>query len=200
MNLSELFIGAGQDDTRDGGHLISAYMAVPAVTRVGMPNRGSPGHQVAAAAAGGLYRDHGVLRGDAPRAAFSHRGIDNMSSTSSKGSTPITLQFNLSRNLDGAALDVQSAISAAGASGPSNIAAPSSYGKVNPRDQPGPVLTLTSKILPAPARRLRRGGGMMAQRIPQRLRRSRRFQVYGPQSSAVRVQPTRASAGRGGRA
>src|ERR1700746_3560417 len=63
-------------------------------------------------------------------------GLDNMSSTSTQGSTQITLQFNLARNLGGAALDVQSAISAASRQLPPNMPAPPSFQKVNPADQP----------------------------------------------------------------
>src|ERR1700745_1975625 len=74
-------------------------------------------------------------------------GLDNMNSISTQGSTQITLQFNLSRNLDGAALDVQSAISAAGRQLPPNMPSPPTYGKVNPAHQPVLYLTLTSKIL-----------------------------------------------------
>src|SRR5450756_2149004 len=59
-------------------------------------------------------------------------GLDNMNSTSSQGSTQITLQFNLSRNLDGAALDVQSAISAAAKQLPPNMPSPPSFQKDNP--------------------------------------------------------------------
>jgi HAE1 family hydrophobic/amphiphilic exporter-1 len=113
-------------------------------------------------------------------------GLDNMSSTSSQGSTQITLQFNLSRNLDGAALDVQSAISAAGRQLPPNMPAPPTYGKVNPADQPVLYLTLTSKILP-----LQElddyGEVMMAQRIST-VSGVAQVQVYGPQKFAVRVQ------------
>src|SRR6202795_4542232 len=75
-------------------------------------------------------------------------GLDNMSSSSTQGSTQITLQFNLSRNLDGAALDVQSAISAAARQLPPNMPYPPSYQKVNPADQPVLYLTLTSATLP----------------------------------------------------
>src|SRR5262249_24070442 len=113
-------------------------------------------------------------------------GLDNMSSTSSQGSTQITLQFNLSRNLDGAALDVQSAISAAGRQLPPNMPAPPTYGKVNPADQPVLYLTLTSKILPL--QELDDYGEVkMAQRIST-VSGVAQVQVYGPQKYAVRVQ------------
>jgi HAE1 family hydrophobic/amphiphilic exporter-1 len=113
-------------------------------------------------------------------------GLDNMSSTSSQGSTQITLQFNLSRNLDGAALDVQSAISAAGRQLPPNMPAPPSYGKVNPADQPVLYLTLNSKVLPLPELD-EYGEVMMAQRISAASGVAQ-VQVYGAQKFAVRVQ------------
>src|SRR6202008_903567 len=68
-------------------------------------------------------------------------GIDSMTSTSSPGSANGPLQFNLSRNIDDAALDVQSAISAAGRSLPPDMPSPPSYQKVNPADQPVIYLT-----------------------------------------------------------
>jgi HAE1 family hydrophobic/amphiphilic exporter-1 len=113
-------------------------------------------------------------------------GLDNMSSSSSQGSTQITLQFNLSRNLDGAALDVQSAISAAGRQLPPNMPAPPTYGKVNPADQPVMYLTLTSKILPM-QQLDEYGEVMMAQRIST-VSGVAQVQVYGPQKYAVRIQ------------
>jgi HAE1 family hydrophobic/amphiphilic exporter-1 len=59
-----------------------------------------------------------------------------MTSTSAQGSTAITLQFSLERNIDAAAQDVQSAISAALRKLPPNMPAPPSFRKVNPADSP----------------------------------------------------------------
>jgi hydrophobic/amphiphilic exporter-1 (mainly G- bacteria), HAE1 family len=75
-------------------------------------------------------------------------GLDSMTSTSSLGSTQITLQFNLSRNIDSAALDVQSAISAAASQLPPNMPAPPTFRKVNPADSPIFLLAVTSPTLP----------------------------------------------------
>jgi HAE1 family hydrophobic/amphiphilic exporter-1 len=113
-------------------------------------------------------------------------GLDNMSSTSTQGSTQIILQFNLSRNLDGAALDVQSAISAASRQLPPNMPAPPSFQKVNPADQPVLYLTLTSAQLPL-SQLDDYGETMMAQRIST-VSGVAQVQVYGPQKFAVRVQ------------
>src|SRR5215472_16082753 len=63
-------------------------------------------------------------------------GIDSMTSSSSLGVTNITLQFDLSRNIDGAAQDVQAAISRASPQLPPNMPTPPTYTKVNPADQP----------------------------------------------------------------
>ena len=75
-------------------------------------------------------------------------GIDNISSTSSQGTTKITVQFNLDRNIDGAALDVQSAISAAQRKLPKNMTQTPSMRKSNPADAPIFFIALHSDTLP----------------------------------------------------
>ena len=76
---------------------------------------------------------------------FSHiAGVTEMTSSSSLGNTGVTLQFDLSRNIDGAARDVQSAINAARTYLPINIPSNPSYRKVNPADSPIMILGLTS--------------------------------------------------------
>jgi multidrug efflux pump len=71
-------------------------------------------------------------------------GITDMTSTSYLGSTGIVLQFDLSRNIDGAARDVQAAINAARGQLPSNLPNNPNYKKVNPADAPILILALTS--------------------------------------------------------
>src|SRR5258705_13174086 len=61
-------------------------------------------------------------------------GVTQMTSTSTLGSTSITLQFELNRNVDAAAQDVQAAITAAGPQLPPTLTSPPTYGKVNPPD------------------------------------------------------------------
>ncbi|MFZ0787662.1 MAG: multidrug efflux RND transporter permease subunit [Candidatus Acidiferrales bacterium] len=73
-------------------------------------------------------------------------GITEMTSTSSIGSTNITIQFDLSRNIDGAARDVQAAINAARSYLPINLPSNPTYRKVNPADSPIMVIGLTSNI------------------------------------------------------
>ena len=75
-------------------------------------------------------------------------GVDSMTSNNVLGRTSITLQFSLDRNIDGAAQDVQAAITQAGRSLPANMPAPPSFFKVNPADQPILYLSLASTTLP----------------------------------------------------
>jgi multidrug efflux pump len=76
---------------------------------------------------------------------FSHiAGVTEMTSSSSLGSTSITLQFDLSRDIDGAARDVEAAINAARTYLPANLPANPTYRKVNPADAPIMILGLTS--------------------------------------------------------
>jgi len=76
---------------------------------------------------------------------FGHiAGVTEMTSTSSLGTTSITIQFDLSRNIDGAARDVEAAINAASTYLPSNLPANPTYRKVNPADAPIMVIGLTS--------------------------------------------------------
>jgi multidrug efflux pump len=73
-------------------------------------------------------------------------GITEMTSASSLGQTRITLQFDLSRNIDGAARDVQAAIDASLTNLPANLPGLPSYRKINPADAPVLILALTSDI------------------------------------------------------
>lgn len=75
-------------------------------------------------------------------------GISQMTSTSSLGSTAVTIQFDLNRNIDGAANDVQGAINAASGQLPKNLPTPPTYRKVNPADAPVMLLSATSDTLP----------------------------------------------------
>ena len=113
-------------------------------------------------------------------------GLDSMTSSSSLGSTSITLQFALSRNLDNAAQDVQSAIAAAARQLPPNMPAPPSYNKVNPADTPVIYLALGSETMPMNELD-EYAETLMAQRIST-VPGVAQVQVYGAQKYAVRVQ------------
>jgi len=113
-------------------------------------------------------------------------GLDSMSSTSSLGSVQITLQFDLHRNIDAAAQDVQAAISRAANQLPADMPNPPSYRKVNPADQPILYLALTSPTLPMYTLN-DYGQTVMAQRISM-INGVAQVLVYGSQKYAVRIQ------------
>ena len=73
--------------------------------------------------------------------------VDSMNSINTTGSTKITLQFSLDRNIDAAAQDVQAAISSAAKQLPADLTSPPSYRKVNPADAPIFYLALTSETM-----------------------------------------------------
>jgi multidrug efflux pump len=78
-------------------------------------------------------------------------GVDEMTSTSQLGSTNIVLQFDLNRNIDAAARDVQAAINAARGTLPTNLPQNPTYRKVNPADAPILILAMTSDSITKPA-------------------------------------------------
>ncbi len=77
-------------------------------------------------------------------------GINEMTSSSSTGSTSITMQFDLNRSVDGAARDVQAAINAARSQLPANMPSNPTYRKINPADAPILILALTSDTMKIP--------------------------------------------------
>ena len=113
-------------------------------------------------------------------------GLDSMTSSNGVGFTQITLQFNLSRNLDAAAQDVQSAITQAAPYLPQGMPTPPTYRKVNPADQPILFIALTSPTLPLYTLD-EYAETMMAQRISM-VSGVAQVQVYGSQKYAVHVQ------------
>ncbi len=112
--------------------------------------------------------------------------IDSMSSVNSAGSTQITLQFDLSRDIDAAAQDVQAAISSAAKQLPNDLPTPPSYRKVNPADAPIFYISLTSDTLPLYTVDYY-AETIMAERLSM-LPGVAQVQVYGSQQYAVRVQ------------
>ena len=113
-------------------------------------------------------------------------GIDSINSTNSQGSTSITLQFNLSRNIDAAAQDVQTAISASLPQLPPGMPSPPSLRKVNPADSPILFMSLNSPVLPL-ATVDEYAETLVAQRISI-VDGVAQVQVYGAQKFAVRAQ------------
>ncbi len=113
-------------------------------------------------------------------------GVTSMTSTSSLGATSIVIQFDLSRNIDGAALDVQSAISTAQRRLPEDLTIPPSFRKVNPADQPVIFLTLSSKTARlSDVDRLAQSG--ILPRIST-LPGVAQVQIFGSQKYAVRIR------------
>jgi HAE1 family hydrophobic/amphiphilic exporter-1 len=113
-------------------------------------------------------------------------GVSSITSGSSQGSTQITLQFDLNRNIDGAALDVQSALTTAQRQLPAEMTDLPSFRKVNPADAPILFLSLTSDTLPLSTVD-EYAETLIAQRIST-LPGIAQVQVYGAQKYAVRVQ------------
>ncbi|MGZ4811253.1 MAG: efflux RND transporter permease subunit, partial [Terriglobales bacterium] len=113
-------------------------------------------------------------------------GIDSMTSTNALGGTNITIQFNLSRSLDGAALDVQSAISKAASQLPPEMPTPPSFQKVNPADQPILYLAVSSPTLKL-SDVDEAAETTMAQNISM-VNGVAQVSVFGSQKYAVRVQ------------
>ncbi|HTZ49974.1 MAG TPA: efflux RND transporter permease subunit [Verrucomicrobiae bacterium] len=93
-------------------------------------------------------------------------GVTEMTSTSSLGTTGITIQFDLSRNIDAAARDVEAAINAARTYLPANLPANPTYRKVNPADSPIMVLAVTSDIY-GPAKLYDEASTVMEQKLSQ---------------------------------
>jgi HAE1 family hydrophobic/amphiphilic exporter-1 len=122
-------------------------------------------------------------------------GIDAMTSTSTQGSTSITLQFALDRDIDAAAQDVQAAIAKTLRSLPTGITPPS-YQKVNPADQPILFLALTSEMLSL-SQLDDYAESVIAQRLST-VKGVAQVSVFGAQKYAVRIQlDPRALASRG---
>jgi HAE1 family hydrophobic/amphiphilic exporter-1 len=113
-------------------------------------------------------------------------GLDSMTSTNAFGNTRITLQFNLSRNIDAAGQDVQAMIAKAAKQLPQNMPSPPTYTKVNPADQPVLYLALSSPILPI-FTVYEYADTFIAQRISM-ISGVAQVQVFGSQKFAVRAQ------------
>ena len=113
-------------------------------------------------------------------------GIDSMTSSSTLGRTNITIQFSLERAIDGAAQDVQSAISAVQRSLPTDMPSPPSFSKSNPADDPVLLLSLNSETLPLTDVD-EYAETMLAQRISM-IDGVAQVTVHGAQKYAVRVQ------------
>jgi HAE1 family hydrophobic/amphiphilic exporter-1 len=188
MNLAELFIRRPIMTTLSMLAIllfgIIAYRKLPVsdLPNVDYPTievsaglRGASPETMAAAVATPLEREFSTIA-----------GLEAMSSMSTQGGTQITLQFNLSRNIDAASQDVQAAIARAQGSLPPDMPAPPAYQKVNPADQPILYMAVYSDTLPLSTVN-EYADTLMAQRISM-ISGVAQVQLYGAQKYAVRVQ------------
>src|SRR5690242_1490181 len=163
---------------------IFAYrlLAVAALPRVDFPTiqvtatlPGASPETMAASVAGPIERQFSTIA-----------GISSMTSQSTLGQAQITIQFDLNREIDGAALDVQTALAVAQRRLPIEMTTPPSFRKVNPGDFPVLFISLISPTLPMSAVD-EYGNNLLAQQISQ-LPGVAQVLVYGSQKFAVRVQ------------
>jgi HAE1 family hydrophobic/amphiphilic exporter-1 len=188
MNFSELFIRRPVMTTIVmAGILIFGAMAYTLLPVSDLPNVDFPTISVGASLPGANPDTMASSVATPLEKEFSTiAGVDFMSSSSSLGSTNIVLQFNLNRDIDAAAQDVQAAIARANRQLPPDMPYPPTYQKVNPADQPILFLSLTSPTLPL-YELDEYGETMMAQRIST-VSGVAQVLVYGAQKYAVRIQ------------
>jgi hydrophobe/amphiphile efflux-1 (HAE1) family protein len=113
-------------------------------------------------------------------------GVSELTSSSSLGNSQVTIQFDLNRDIDSAARDVQAAINAAAGDLPSGLTNPPSYHKANPSDTPIMILTLSSSTL-TPGDVYNYANDVIAQQLSQ-VSGVSQIEVNGSQKSAVRIQ------------
>ncbi|WP_198971330.1 efflux RND transporter permease subunit [Xylophilus sp. ASV27] len=113
-------------------------------------------------------------------------GLTQMTSSSTLGSAQITLQFDLNRAIDGAALDVQTAINAASGQLPANLPSAPSFRKINPADSPVLILGVQSSVLPL-IQVNDYADNVLAQQIS-RIAGVGLVNIFGAQKPAVRIQ------------
>ena len=163
---------------------IVAYRALPVSE---LPNVDFPTIRVSASLPGASPETMASSVATTLEKEFSNiAGIDSMTSSSSQGSTQITLQFNLNRNIDAAAQDVQTAISSATHHLPDDMPSPPTFRKVNPAEAPILFIALSSKTLPLTTVD-EYAENLLAKRISM-IDGVAEVGVFGSQKYAVRVQ------------
>src|SRR2546429_1005685 len=161
-----------------------AYQSLPVSD---LPNVDSPTLLVTAQLPGASPETMGASVATPLETHFSNiAGLESMTSVNSLGSTQVTLEFDLNRSLDGAAVDVQGAITQAARLLPQGMPTPPVFTKVNPADQPILYLVVTSTTLP-PWTLDEFAETRIAQRISQ-VTGVAQVQVLGAQKYAVHVQ------------
>ena len=188
MNISELFIRRPIMTTLIMLSILvfglAAYRLLPVSD---LPNVDFPTIQVSASLPGASPETMASAVATPLERQFSTiAGLDSMTSTNGLGVTNITLQFNLSRNVDAAGQDVQAMIAKAAKQLPQNMPTPPTYTKVNPADQPVIYLALSSPTLPL-STVYEYADTFIAQRISM-ISGVAQVQVFGSQKFAVRAQ------------
>ena len=188
MNLSDFFIRRPIFTTLTAfGILLFGIVGYRALPVAALPSVDYPTIQVQAALPGASPDTMAASVATPLERQFSTiAGIDSMNSSSSLGSTNITIQFSLDRNIDAAAEDVQSAIAKAGGLLPPTMPRPPTFNKVNPSDQPVIFLGISSSTLPIYTVD-EYAETVMAQRIST-ISGVSQVQVFGGQKYAVRIQ------------
>jgi HAE1 family hydrophobic/amphiphilic exporter-1 len=188
MNIAELFIRRPIMTTLVmASILIFGFFAYQLIPVSDLPNVDFPTIQVSANLPGANPDTMASAVATPLERQFSTiAGVDSMTSTNSTGSTSITIQFNLSRDIDSAAQDVQASISRASRQLPTTMPAPPSFRKVNPADQPILYLALSSPTLPLYAVN-EYADTFISQRISM-IDGVAQVQVFGSQKYAVRAQ------------
>jgi HAE1 family hydrophobic/amphiphilic exporter-1 len=188
MNISELFIRRPIMTTLVMvGILIFGLIGYQQLPVSDLPNVDYPTLQVTANLPGASPETMAASVATPLEQQFSSiAGLSSMNSTSSLGTTQLTLQFDLNRDIDGASQDVQSAIAKGAKQLPTNMPNPPSYRKVNPADQPVLYISLNSSILPLSTVD-KYAETLLAQRLSM-VDGVAQVQVFGSQKYAVRIQ------------
>jgi hydrophobe/amphiphile efflux-1 (HAE1) family protein len=164
------------------GVIAIPYLPVAPLPQVDFPTiqvnvtlQGASAETMAASVASPLERQFGQIP-----------GVTQMTSVSALNSTAITVQFELNRNIDAAAQDIQAAITAAGRTLPQTLTAPPSYRKVNPAD--APILTLAAQSDTLPLTTVDDyADNFLAQQISQ-VHGVAQVQIWGEQKPSIRIQ------------
>ncbi|MGH9455292.1 MAG: efflux RND transporter permease subunit, partial [Terriglobia bacterium] len=188
MNISELFIRRPIMTTLVMfGIVIFGVFAYRLLPVSDLPNVDYPTIQVSASLPGASPDTMASAVATPLERQFSTiAGLDTMTSTSSLGNTNITLQFDLSRNIDAAAQDVQAMITAASGQLPTGMPSPPTFRKVNPAEQPVIYLAVYSDVLPV-YEVDQYAETLMAERISM-ISGVAQVQVYGARKYAVRAK------------
>ena len=188
MNISQFFIERPIFTTLTAaGILLFGIVAYRALPVAALPSVDYPTIQVSASLPGASPDTMASSVATPLEKQFSTiAGIDSMNSSSSLGTTSITIQFTLDRNIDAAAQDIESAIAKAGGLLPPNMPRPPSFQKVNPADQPIFFVGVSSDTLPIYTVD-EYAETVMAQRIST-VSGVSQVQVFGGQKYAVRIQ------------